>query len=174
MSKKFMRNTNPKFWNEPRSYCNCGSFALDVAETVLPYDNDLDYTEEERDYAIEDMLDTGMSREEVMEVIAERDFDAILKYCDWLEPIELEDARPEDRVVAYRIFITFDEDRWSIEDQDFHFRVRINGFWFEKNGGGPVRCCNDEDQLAPWVCAGGELVYDSVIKYGRFRNLINS
>lgn len=164
----FKRNKDPRFWRNERLECNCGSFALNVRENVCPYDKSPGYSEEDRKIMIEELLYDGLSREDVMEIILERDWEEILKECDWIEPINEEDIRPEDKVVAYRLCLVLDEEG-GVWDDDFHFRVRIGGFWFEKNGSYPVHFCGDTDQKEPWQSTE-TLIYDSSIKYARFKN----
>ena len=30
-------------------------------------------------------------------------------------------------------------------DEDFHFKIRINGIWYEKDGDGPIKYANSQD-----------------------------
>lgn len=118
---------------------------------------------------IKEMYEEGFSRESIMEAILELDQESILAECEWLEPILLSEAAPTDRLVAYRLFL----DENSLEDDeindDYHFRVRINGFWFEKCGEGPIQFLGTEVDELPWKTTE-YLVYDSDIKYFRFKN----
>lgn len=161
----YIKNSDPSFWTKNRWNCNCGSFALDIARCFIPYTEN--YDEVDRYDMIDELLGLGYSHKEVVDFVLERDWEEILRLCDWIVPIDLEDAGSEERVIAYRIFIKFDEED-NVIDEDFHFRVRIDGEWLEKAGSFPVRSCNHTDQSAPWV-SYPSLVYDSKIKYARFR-----
>ena len=164
----YKRNKDPNFWNEEHVNCNCGSFALNVTSWVTPYDNDEYYTDEYRLEFIDELLNEGYNRHEIMHELLDLDSQSLLSNFLWLEPISLEEALPTDRVVAYRIHL----DEGSLIDgeidDDFHFRVRINGFWFEKCGCCGVQFCGTEADEKPWHTAR-YLNYDSEIRYFRFR-----
>ena len=167
----FIRNRNPEFWYSPNpgsglNY-NCGSFALDTPSWVTPYDID-EYTEEARQNLMQEMADEGFSREEIMETVLAADQETILRACHWIEPVLKDEIRPEDRVVAYRLFLDEEAlERGEIDD-DYHFRVRINGFWFEKCGQDPIRYCGDKIDEKPWQVTP-YLIYDSDVCYFRFK-----
>lgn len=175
----YTRNSDPNFWNVDRKNCNCGSFALDLTTWYNPYlSNQLEermmpesaYTYETRHDLIEDLLDDDYSEEEIIEELLERDWEFILNSCPFLTPIQLEDAKDEDRVIAYRIMIDFVENRYGerfIEDMDFHFRVRMNGIWMEKCGAGPIKILGEDIEESPWRYPG--LLYRGPIKYAKFK-----
>lgn len=165
----YKRNKSPKFWQEEHRDCNCGSFALDITSWFTPYDNDEFYTDEQRTSMIEEMYDEGFSIEDIRDAVLELDVNAILRACPWLEQISLEEAEQTDRIVAYRLHI--DEDALlagEFDDDDYHFRVRINGFWFEKCGQEGIRFCGVFADEAPWHTTPS-LVYTSNITYFRFK-----
>ena len=164
----YVRRRNPNFWKKGRTDCNCGGFALDTPSWVCPYDNDDRYTEGYRYSLIEEMYDEGFSKDSIMEVILALDQQALLRACSWIEPVLKEDIRPEDRVVAYRLYLDEDALEAGEIDDDYHFRVRINGFWFEKCGQEPIRFCGTELDEKPWKVTP-YLVYDSEICYFRFK-----
>ena len=171
---KYNRNTNPSiYYGSNEINLNCGSFALEVDEWYTPYAAEgPDYSEMEREDWICSLLEEGCSREEIMSYVVEADFAFILDSCPWLEQISYEDIDFNDRVIAYRLsFNDVDcaEDFDSDLDTDFHFRVLIDGEWYEKNGGGPVHLA-DQDILAKWVIDDW-LVYDSDIKFARFKEV---
>lgn len=169
MSQKiFTPNTDPKHWHENHTDCNCGSFALNTSTWVAPYDNDDDYTEEYRQSLMLEMSNENFDREAIMEVVMLMDQQAILRACPWIEPVLPHEIKPTDRVVAYRLFLDSDALEMGDIDDDFHFRVRINGFWFEKCGQDPIRFCGTFDDKAPWHVTP-YLVYDSEICYFRFK-----
>lgn len=164
----YTRNTDPFFWNTNRKSCNCGSFALNVTSWFCPYDNDDEYTDKYRSSLIQEMFDEGFSKESIIDNILELDQEAILKACPWLEPVLLEETSIEDRVVSYRLYLD-DDDFFGNIDDDYHFRVRINGFWFEKCGEDPIRFLGTAADEEPWQVSH-YLIYDSDVKYFRFKN----
>ena len=91
-----------------------------------------------------------------------------MRACHWIEPVLKDEICPEDRVVAYRLFLDEEAlERGEIDD-DYHFRVRINGFWFEKCGQDPIRYCGDKIDEKPWQVTS-YLIYDSDVCYFRFK-----
>ena len=167
----YERVKDKSFWQEEQGCCNCGSFALDVTEWICHYDNNEQYTEDYRKSIIVEMYEEGFAMEDIFEVILELDAEAILAACPWIELIDLADAMPDDKVVAYRLYI--DEEELAaadVVDDDFHFRVRIGGFWFEKCGCDPIHLCGTEAQTDPWVTSR-YIVYTGPIKYFRFKKV---
>ena len=175
LSTLYKRNNNPGLFYDEPDETNCGSFALNVTEWYYPYitsDSDSEdlwkYEEYERENWARDLLMEGYSREEVMEDITERDFEFILKTCPWLVPIDESEIDTKDRVIAYRLSLEVpdDLDDFDMDDSsDFHFRVLIDGEWWEKNGAGPVHRVeqmNDIWEVDDW------LVYDGPIRYAKF------
>ena len=166
--KFFIRNHNPKFWRKERTDCNCGAFALDTPTWVSPYDLDEQYTEQARQDLIQEMMDEGFDRETIMETILLADQEALLSACHWIEPVLKEEIQPQDRVIAYRLMLESDAFHEGEIDDDYHFRVRINGFWFEKCGQDPIRFCGTCADESPWQVTP-YLVYDSEVIYFRFK-----
>lgn len=180
----YNRNTQSKFWEENKEShdLNCGSFALGVDTWFCPYiedDRDIDdefwmYTYSERRDWIEELVREEHELSEIMEDILERDFEFILKTCPWLEPIDVEDIAGEERVIAYRLSMEIPDEREEFdadEYMDFHFRVLINGGWWEKNGATPVHYVGDKIDEEPWV-VDDWIVYSGPIKYARFKEQI--
>ena len=168
--KFYIRRRKPGFWNKHRTDCNCGAFALDTPSWVCPYDNDDKYTDESRTEMIRNMYEEGHSKEAIMEVVMAMDQESLLHACSWIEPVLVNEIQPTDRVVAYRLFIDEDALEAGEVDEDYHFRVRINGFWFEKCGQDPIRFCGTELDEKPWATTP-HLVYDSDICYFRFKEI---
>ena len=169
----YKRNKDPKFWQENRENCNCGSFALNVTSWFVPYEVDEDDDEDpffanDRSVRIEELYNEGFDREQIMSILLEEDASFILSHCLWVEEVKLEDTLPTDRVVSYRVCLDKDGFVDGDLDDDYHFRVRINGFWFEKCGATEIRFCGTEAEEEPWETTPS-LVYDSDIKYFRFR-----
>lgn len=162
-------------------YLNCGSFALDVDRWYCPYIEDDDdiseddelwqYTETARREWIEELVQEGVPREEIIMEVLDRDFEFILKTCPWLEQIGAEDINKEDRVIAYRLSFELPStpEDFSVEgDTDYHFQVQIGGRWWEKNGTCAVHKVPEPDVNEPWV-VDKYLKYDGEIRYARFR-----
>jgi hypothetical protein len=177
-----MRNTRPDFWKTDKAEksCNCGSFALNLTTWFAPYldESEIDdmddvdayqYSDNEREHLIEELLWEGYDREDIMDIILERDWQFILMTCPWLVPIQRDDIDEKDRVIAYRLMLEETEpDEFDADlHTDFHFRVLIDGKWWEKNGNGPIHTCGDFADEAPWHCE--TWMYDSGIKYAKFR-----
>ena len=169
VNKKYRLNKDPSFWQrEEMEDCNCGSFALNIATWFAPYGIDDYLTLDNRNAIFEEMMDEGCSRQDIMDAVLEFDQQAILKACPWVEPVLLSEALPTDRLIAYRLSLDSDLFECGEIDDDYHFRVRINGFWFEKCGGGKIRFCGTFDDESPWYSTP-YLMYDSDVKYFRFK-----
>lgn len=172
----YTRNTNPNLYTEDEWGTNCGSFALGVDRWYCPYlentnveDELFQYTEAERADWMFDMVYHGYDAEEIAAEVVDRDFEFILKTCPWLEPIDEEDICADDRVIAYRMSIEIPDEVEEFdvaEYTDFHFRVLINGEWWEKNGAGPVHKVEDPD--CPVWFVDDYIVYAGKIRYARF------
>lgn len=178
LSKLYKRNTNPKLYEDEQVDTNCGSFALGVDGWYCPYildelDEDDElwiYTEYERAHWIEELVYEDYDREEIMDAVIARDFEFILKTCPWLMPIEREEINEKDRVIAYRLSMEIPDERSEFDTDDytdFHFRVLIDGEWWEKNGAGPVHKVENPDDDEDWV-VDDWLVYDGEIRYAKF------
>ncbi len=164
--------TKPNFWSKHHSSLNCGSFALNLLKWYVPYDEE-DNGFENRIDAIVEYIRQGDTADEVYKKIINADVRYILwQFSDVLTPITYEQmlALPkETTIVAYRIGIVFDGDWEDVDacdvDEDFHFKVRRNGQWMEKQGHHEVRHCElNPDE--PWPLRfGKELKYDSDIQY---------
>ena len=166
----YVKNSNPNFWKKERVECNCGGFALNTPSWVCPYDNDAEYTDESRTQMIRDMYEEGFSKEAIMEAIITLDQESLLRSCSWIEPVLPEEISPNDRIVAYRLFLDETALEFGIVEEDYHFRVRINGFWFEKCGHDPIRFCGTKLEEGPWITTPF-LIYDSDICYFRFKEI---
>ena len=176
----YIRNSDPTLFEKDQANTNCGSFALNVTEWYTPYliDNDTSiddgnlsyYTEMDRNDWAYELVQDGYSVQEVMEFLIEKDWEFILKSCPWLIPIHKEEIVPTDRVIAYRLSLELPDklSEFDLEENgDFHFRVMIDGEWWEKNGGGPIHKVEEMNE-EPWE-AEKWLVYTGPIKYAKFR-----
>ena len=111
-----------------------------------------------------DVWDATMDVDETADTLAERDWDALLRMFSFLRPV---DAPCEDltkEVVAYRVGIAYDEESDQL-DEDFHFRVRRNGVWYEKQGTLRPHECVNQSIEDPWMTPMGDLEYNSKIYY---------
>ena len=152
--------------NTPLSAYNCGGFALKTYDWVTPYTPDIEehisyYTEEDREEYMLELADECDDLE-IGDCVVWRDADELCRKYPFLEVVHLEDTVLTDRVIAYRVFVEIIDGR--VWDTDFHFKVRENGFWFEKNGDGPVRLV-DLDADKPWISFRDGLCYTSEIVY---------
>ena len=177
----YMRNTRPDFWEDDSNIyrCNCGSFALNLTTWFAPYlyeseiedmddDDAFMYGDNEREHYFKDLLEEGYDREDVMASVIEKDWEFILKTCPFLKPIRADEINDTDRIIAYRLMLEeVDAEDFDTEiHTDFHFRVCIDGEWWEKNGSGPIHSCGRFADESPWHCA--DWVYDSEVKYAKF------
>ena len=164
--------------NTPRTAYNCGGFALSIYDWICPYVRTDDstqkydlpdgtYTDEEREFIMDHLIEEGWTEEDIEEEILRCDVNFLLDEYPFLEPVELNECDPTETVIAYRLFVCVDDELGMVEDTDFHFKVRINGFWFEKMGSDPVRLCN-LDEHEPWVLNSGTM-YTSRIEYFTIR-----
>jgi hypothetical protein len=90
-------------------------------------------------------------------------------------PIDEDEISENDRVIAYRLSMEIPDEREEFdmdEDTDFHFRLFINGEWWEKNGAGSVHKVEYPDadvwEVDEW------LIYDGEIRYAKFREEIEA
>lgn len=162
-------------YNTPCESYNCGGFALSIYDWICPYIRTDDstakydlpddaYTDEAREDLMDYFIESNWTETDIEEEILQQDTIFLLNQYPFLEPIQLSECEAKDVVIAYRIFINVDEELGIVEDTDFHFRVRINGFWFEKLGREEVKLCTFEDS-APWVVPNSNMAYTSQIKY---------
>lgn len=155
--------------NTPVDDYNCGGFALGTFSWFMPY-----YSSEERENSVDEMIEDGVSRRDIMDTLTEEDIDYILDNVDDIYRIRRPSDAPKDtRVIAYRVTLSpcgTNNDERDAEDMnlgsyflDFHFRVRINGYWFEKNGFEDIKPCKFEE--GDWDCGDNLLYYDGQIIY---------
>lgn len=177
----YKRNNNPDIFYDKQLNLNCGSFALDVSEWYYPFIDDEDdvgdldeslwcYTRYERTKYIEEMVFDGYDKDDIMSIIIDRDFEFILKTCPWLEPINEEEVYDGGRVIAYRLSMGIPKEREDFDVEacmDFHFRVLIDGEWWEKCGSCPVQKV-PKPKREIWK-SSEELIYSGPIKYARFK-----
>ena len=160
----YKQNSNLDFWREQKDCCNCGSFALNVDDWVDPSEGyNSDYLP--RWEMIEDLYyNYKLPINLIKEILLHKDKEALLRLCPWIEEVGADDVDKSERLVAYRLMLK--KDFFDEIDEDFHFRVRIKGFWFEKCGQEEIRLCEQQDVTLPWM-TNEDLIYDSRIIYFR-------
>lgn len=125
---------------------NCGGYALRTFNWFVPYT----IGNSNKMVAL-DMLEDGCSFQEVRQELFRRDVQFILRALPEKVRLLKSNARlaSNEELVAFRVHCSicgdfFDpKDDFSLEEveTDFHFRVRRNGKWMEKNGAGPIVRC---------------------------------
>lgn len=154
MTTTYTRNSNPKYWDSYRENANCGSFALDIKGSWFEFG-------EEWDSKIYKLFDEGFDERAVESEMLEWAASRILSTCKWVESVDSpDDVTPNEDLIAFRVGITK-------QDNDFHFRVRKNGQWFEKNGSGNVKPIKVWDIKNTWY--GPDIMYNSDIKFFKFK-----
>ena len=134
-------NTDPNFWNEPRSQCNCGSLAFNLDEWYHP--GALTYIDSETelyDY-LESCNENYIDDDELANELAELYLSRIIAdFGDQItEPttrkISEEEVDEGEEIIAFRAGAY----EWGDDfDYDFHFKVYRDGEWIEKLGGGAI------------------------------------
>lgn len=161
--------------NTPCEAYNCGGFALSIYDWICPYictDHstrkydlpDDAYTDDARETMMIELINDGFEESDIEEEILQYDVEFLLNKYPFLKTVELSDCKPNETLIAYRIFIRIDEELGLVEDTDFHFKVRIHGFWFEKMGTDPIRLC-ELDEHEPWRMGNTDTMYTSRIVY---------
>lgn len=158
--REYSKNNDPRYWEGVCTASNCGSYALNVIEWVVPYGYSEDYGDLDRDAMMWDIYEDSLDEEYTADMLVERDWEELLHMFPCLRPVALCETTPDDIVVAYRVGVHYDESS-DFLDQDFHFRIRQNGVWSEKCGRRMVQLCDEND---PWELEDG-FTYNSRIMY---------
>ena len=173
-----------KFNNIDKCLYNCGGFALGLIEWVTPYiscnncvyvKENLPITDwdelcdscEESQYARLDYIEyciDSCGLDTALQIIIKSDVRMLVNKYPFLQRIDASDCIKYNKIIAYRIGVNIFEDSDEIE-QDFHFRVKINGKWYEKCGAGAIKEININESSInqPWQVA--DFVYNSPIIY---------
>lgn len=160
----YTRNQDMSFWDKRRTHANCGSYALNVQEWVVPVDDD-EYDHDTREDMMYGIWEVTEDEKEVADALAERDWEQILADFPYLKPIGHPREVPDDKeVIAYRVGIRYDEGEDYL-DEDFHFRVRRNGVWYEKQGTQDPHECYCQSIEGEWLTPMGDLEYNSKTYY---------
>ena len=83
---EIVRNTDPHFWDEPRTWCNCMAFALNLQGWYIPYQSEFTRTEK-----IIEEYDCHMNLREIANVLAIEDIEYMqskfdkFKVISWAE-----------------------------------------------------------------------------------------
>lgn len=169
MSLEYLRDVNYDFINKFKNRTlensniddyNCGGAALLTYNAFIPYRDRSDHLE-----GVQEMYEGGMSIPEIEHIVLTWDVEQMLKeFQGKLRVVEKNyELAANERLIAYRIFITVDEyfDKGEF-DSDFHFKFRDYGQteWFEKCGfSGKIHSCS----LYDWD--NGIWTYDSETIY---------
>ena len=158
---------------------NCGGFALKKREWITPYDNtgdnDSSWDVVARTHFISNLIKENVGRERLLSLVLARDTNYLLTTYPELELVNLHDCKKNDRVIAYRLGFSKNQQYFNAVDCDFHFRVRIRGHWYEKYGQEAPRRCSEyvyetweSDDAWDDLC---DLAYDSPIVFFRYKEL---
>lgn len=180
------RYFNNVFGNNKLSY-NCGGFALNECSWITPwvsddYDDydDLIYDDNNNIFNLNYTYENGytnsyrkhliytlskhLSYDQITNIILENDADYLIKTYSYLQRCELENTNACDKIIAYRIFYKLDENNMVI-DYDFHFKVRIDGCWYEKLGGNVIQYANLDDWDYSELCYNSATIYFKDSRY---------
>lgn len=149
--------------NTYQSEYNCGGYALRTFSWFYPDEAGTGFDWAEREDVIQGMIFDGYYKEEIYNVILNRDVQYMLSVIPTLsiykgDPKTYQEKDGEE-LIAYRIFINDEEE----DDNDFHFMVLRNGHWREKNGSFNIKFCLPPWEEGNWVYPSIE--YDSEIVY---------
>ncbi len=169
-------------------YYNCGGFALGLPEWVKPYTDcnncpfEAQFKSKSIDdcdkicsqcefscYAREDLIEelfNSFDSQTALKIIVEKDALFLLNNYNFLKIIDINNCAPSDKIIAYRIFVTYDKESGCIIDQDFHFRLKVDNEWYEKSGTLPYRKLDSNETTSfdqPWKIQG--MIYNSPIVY---------
>ena len=109
-------------------------------------------------------------KEVVLDVILNLDILFLLHQFPFLTKCLHKDIKNTNRLIAYKIFLTFDDQKTKLLDSDFHFKIRINGQWYEKTG---ARSIYPTTNFKVWK--NGEYIYDSNTIYlidNRYKEMV--
>lgn len=158
------RNTENTFKGD----YNCGGLALNTFNWYKPYEGEFEWREqllfdwasEYYDHDGELVAEPCRIVEELEDRLLTRDVLYMLRqFKGKLRRVKgRQDLWEGERLIAYRIGIQYVYDEveqvFSEFDIDFHYRYydEKTNCWIEKNGGGPVRCCieDEEENSIPW------------------------
>lgn len=166
----YIKNRDPSFWNTPRENCNCGSYALDTCSWVVPYSEGESlingvYNVAARSKIFKDGIKNGIARQKILKDVLNKDVEYLLQVIPWIELTTPEALDNKSRLIAYRLAWRGDE----FSPDDFHFRVRINGQWYEKHGWSMIQKCPAAEVGSPWGGIYDDYYYDSKIIFFRFK-----
>lgn len=136
---------------------NCGGFALRTFTWYTPYNIGVGDI-------IEDLYNLDYFEKEIEDLLLDLFVERMLDDFPSLHLIHEKDIYNEKfidkEIIAFRIGVIYQE-KYEELDFDFHFRKRLYGQWYEKQGEGKIRKCNFETNN--WH--DGDFCYDSKIVY---------
>lgn len=158
----FTSNHNPHYYEENEMFTNCGSYAFNIKEWYGPDDrfNEDDIELGNRLYK-EDLLDA----DDILELLYDRDVNQILEDFDVKQVFNKNiPLKQNEELIAFRMCVNpyapTEEEPLFI---DYHFRVKRNGIWSEKNGSHEIKKIDNYSE-EPWEFSE-ELVYTGPIAY---------
>lgn len=155
-----VRNLSSQYWKKNQTQCNCASFALNVRGWWKPYnESEIALDAYMRDICIHHSFKALPKR------MLKKNVKYMLSCFPELTQVTFEEYKklPKDvDVIAYRIGFLY-HDVSDIEF-DFHYKLRVDGQWYEKRGGYPVSKCKlKAGQI--WEIPFDDMVYDGPIVY---------
>lgn len=154
---------------------NCGGYALGTYNWLLPYEDE-DEEDSRCDFVYDLNTKGDYTNTDLANILLEQDVAYLLDtYEDLIDDLEsLDLANEDDIVIAYRVCVYNNNDWFDSTDvtTDFHFKVRIDGQWYEKQGNSQIKEC----ELKPdefWYIPGDDSIeYNSDIHYFRRKKKI--
>ena len=147
-----------EYYNKFSDKINCGGFALNLDRWYFPYSDSnkrIEYIDNNSNLSIRDLYNRLLFKDTLFML---KEFKGKLFRIK-----SLKEVSDKDRVIAYRIG-GMSYDPYLI---DFHFRVRIDGSWYEKIGDDKVNKCNftEDKWTVPTKDEEVNIIYDSDIIY---------
>lgn len=165
--RQLIRNYDPHFWEHQQPNANCGSFAFNVQNWFVPFEDEID-----GDTLISDMIEEGYDENDIMDALLAESARAMESMMpDNLKQIksyEINALAPDTTIVAYRLGLSISD--CGGYDFDYHFKVRLNGEWWEKNGGYKAHPCELQDN-EPWECSWNYLAQFNCVPLDKNGNL---
>ena len=158
----FVANHDPNYFKENSFHTNCGSYAFNIREWYGPDDKfDEDDIELGNRLYKEGLLDV----EDILDLLYRRDVKQILKDFKLVQVANQNvTLRPNEELIAFRLCVNPDA---PTEEEplyiDYHFRVKRNGHWMEKQGCHEIKMVDNYSE-DPWEVSE-ELIYTGPIAY---------
>ena len=146
---------------------------MGVYDWILPYDRGDEEDEEDArcDFVYNKNQEGDYTNTDLANMLLEEDIEYLLEtYEDLIDNLDsLEEADDDDIVIAYRVCVYNNVDWFDCCDvvTDFHFKLRVDGQWYEKQGGAPVHECDLKPDEFWYIPGDDEIEYNSDIHYFR-------